>query len=56
MKNLIIIISIISLLMTLVPAFLVFAGVITFDTSKTLMLVGTLGWFITAPSWMNKEA
>lgn len=55
MKNLIIIISIISLLLTIIPAFLVFAGMITLEMNKTLMLIGTLGWFITAPLWMNKK-
>ncbi|HLW20276.1 MAG TPA: hypothetical protein VKX33_08135 [Cyclobacteriaceae bacterium] len=55
MKNLIIIISIVGLLLTLVPSFLVFLGLITLETGKTLMLIGTLVWFITAPSWMNKK-
>lgn len=55
MKNLIIVISLISLLMTIVPAFLVFAGTITLEMNKTLMLMGTVGWFVTAPSWMNKK-
>ena len=55
MKNLIIIISIISLSITIIPAFLVFAGMMTLEMNKTLMFIGTLGWFITAPSWMNKK-
>lgn len=55
MKNILIIISIVSLLMTIVPSFLVFAGMMTSEMNKTLMLIGTLGWFITAPSWMNKK-
>jgi hypothetical protein len=55
MKNLLVIISILSLLMTIIPSFLVFAGLMTLDMNKTLMLIGTIGWFITAPSWMNKK-
>ncbi len=48
-------ISIIGLLVTIVPSFLVFADVITPDANKLLMIVGTLLWFTTAPFWMNKE-
>ncbi len=55
MKNLFVIISILSLVITIVPSFLVFADVITLEMNKTLMLVGTIGWFVTAPSWMNKK-
>lgn len=55
MKNLLIIISILSLVITIVPSFLVFAGMMTLEMNKTLMLIGTVGWFVTAPSWMNKK-
>lgn len=55
MKNLLVVISILSLVITIVPSFLVFAGVMTLEMNKTLMLVGTIGWFATAPSWMNKK-
>ena len=55
MKNLLVIISILSLVITIVPSFLVFAGMMTLEMNKTLMLVGTIGWFVTAPSWMNKK-
>jgi hypothetical protein len=55
MKNLLVVISILSLVITIVPSFLVFAGVMTLEMNKTLMLVGTTGWFVTAPSWMNKK-
>ncbi len=48
-------ISLIGLLVTIVPSFLVFADVIAPDTNKLLMIVGTLLWFTTAPFWMNKE-
>ncbi len=55
MKNLLVLISILSLVITIVPSFLVFAGIMTLEMNKTLMLVGTIGWFATAPSWMNKK-
>ena len=55
MKNLLIIISILSLAITLVPSFLVLSGMMTLEMNKTLMLIGTIGWFATAPSWMNKK-
>jgi hypothetical protein len=51
----IIAISVICLLLTIIPSFLVFWGVITSDLNKILMLCGTIGWFITAPYWMNKK-
>jgi len=55
MKILLMFVSICSLMLTLIPAILVFNGLITLDMNKTLMLIGTIGWFITAPYWMNKE-
>ena len=54
MKLLIKFISYISLGMTLIPSFLVFTGNLSFDSSKMLMFIGTIIWFISAPSWMNK--
>lgn len=49
------IISYIGLLLTVVPAFLVFSGTIELSFHKTLMLIGTLLWFFSAPFWMNKQ-
>lgn len=54
-KILLIIISIIGLLLTVGPAFLVFNGSINLHTHKVLMMVGTLIWFGTAPFWMGKK-
>ena len=54
MKHLIKFISYISLGLTLIPAFLVFTGNISLDSSKMLTLAGTIIWFVSAPSWMNK--
>ena len=50
------IISYTGLLLTLIPAFLVFSGVLSLDTNKYLMLAGTLAWFLTAPFWMNLKS
>lgn len=55
MKNLIIILSIIGLLLTIIPSFLVFSKYIEPATSKILMFIGTLIWFLTAPFWLNKS-
>ena len=55
MKSLLKIVSLIGLLATIIPSFLVFGGVITLDSNKVLMMIGTLLWFISAPFWMNKK-
>ena len=54
MKLLIKFISFISLGLTLIPSFLVFTGNISLDSSKILMFIGTIIWFASTPSWMNK--
>lgn len=56
MKSLLKIVSLIGLLATVIPSFLVFLGAITLDNNKVLMIIGTLLWFISAPFWMNKKA
>jgi hypothetical protein len=47
--------SFVGLGLTVVPAFLVFSGTLTWDTHAVLMAVGALLWFGTAPFWMVKE-
>lgn len=47
------VLSFLGLGLTVGPAFLVFAGAISWDTHATLMLVGTVLWFGTAPFWME---
>jgi len=47
--------SFVGLGLTVVPAFLVFAGLLTWDTHAALMGVGAVLWFVTAPFWMVKE-
>ena len=49
------VISYIGLLLTLLPALLVFAGLITLATYKWIMLGGTVLYLFTAPFWINRE-
>ena len=53
MKNALKLASAVGLALTVVPAFLVFAGTITWSTHAMLMFVGTVLWFVTAPFWMH---
>ena len=55
METLLKFISAIGLALTVVPAFLVFAGVIGWTTHATLMVIGMIVWFISAPFWMSEE-
>lgn len=54
MKRLVKFISYIGLGLTLIPSFLVFTGNMSLDASKMFAFVGTIIWFLSAPSWMNK--
>ncbi len=56
MKTLLKIVSLVGLLLTIVPAFLVFAGTLTLTTHYTLMLIGAVLWFVSAPFWMLKRS
>lgn len=47
--------SFVGLGLTVVPAFLVFADVIVWETHATLMLVGTILWFATSPFWIQED-
>jgi hypothetical protein len=40
--------------LTVVPSFLVFNQMISWNTHATLMAVGTVLWFLTTPFWMKK--
>jgi len=50
-----VIVSLIGLVLTLLPSFLVFANAISWDTYLLLMNVGTIMWFVSAPFWMGKK-
>ena len=54
MKHLFKIVSFVGLGLTVIPAFLVYGGTLPWDAHATLMLVGTLLWFGTAPLWMRR--
>lgn len=55
MKNLAFYFSIVCLLLTVIPSFFVYMGIISLELNKNLMLLGTIGWFGTAPFWMNRK-
>lgn len=50
------IISFFGLLLTVGPAFLVFAGILTLNMHYTLMLIGAVVWFLSAPFWMLRHS
>lgn len=54
MRKVLMIVSFISLAITIVPAFLVFAQKMPMEQNKILMFIGTIGWFVTAPFWIKK--
>lgn len=49
------IVSFAGLGLTLIPALIVFSNGLDLDSSKNLMLLGTILWFGTSPFWMNKS-
>ncbi len=55
MKKLRVVVACIGLGLTVIPSFLVFAGSITLDSSKFLMLLGTILWFAAASSWLGAD-
>lgn len=55
MKPLLKLLSAVCLGLTVVPSLLVFAGTLTLDQHKTLMIAGMVGWFVVTPFWMKKQ-
>ena len=55
MKKILIIISFVGLILTVLPAFLVFTKSVSWEVHANLMTLGTIIWFATAPFWMKKE-
>ena len=49
------VISFIGLSLNIVPAVMVFNGMLQMEEYKLLMLIGTIMWFATAPFWINKN-
>ena len=54
MKKLLPVISALALTLVFVPACLYLAGATDKAQMNALMLIGTLGWFVTAPVWIGK--
>jgi hypothetical protein len=50
------VVSFLGLVLTVVPAFLVFGGVVSWGTHATAMLVGVLLWFGSAPVWLGSRS
>ena len=56
MKIIIKLISVIGIALTVIPAFLVFMGNLSWDTHANLMLAGTILWFCSAPFWIKEKS
>jgi len=54
-KTILIILSLLGLLFTLLPSFLYFFEIISFDSHKKIMLAGAVLWFGTAIFWIGKK-
>ena len=49
-------VSLTGLLLTIIPSIMVFVGNIEHSRHITLMAIGMVLWFVTAPFWINKES
>lgn len=56
MKRILKIISFFGLVLTIVPAMLVFKGVIDTKVHYKIMIAGMILWFGTAPFWMKSKS
>jgi hypothetical protein len=54
MKTVLKIVSYVGLVLTVVPAFAVMAGAISWETHALLMFIGMVVWFCSAPFWMRR--
>ncbi|MDP2982999.1 MAG: hypothetical protein Q8O92_06705 [Candidatus Latescibacter sp.] len=55
MKKVLIVLSFLGLALTVIPAFFVFYGAVSWNTHANLMFAGMVMWFVTAPFWMGKK-
>lgn len=55
MKILLCTLGLIGLLATVLPSVLVFSGAVEPGTHKTIMLIGMILWFVTAPFFMKRK-
>ncbi len=49
-------VSLVSLVATILPPILFFAGRLDLDATKLWMLVATVTWFAATPIWMDRNA
>lgn len=56
MRTVLKVVSVLGLVLTVLPAFLVMAGLIRWEEHAELMLLGMLFWFLSAPFWMKKAS
>lgn len=49
------IVSLVSMLAVSVPCLLLLAGTLELSTVQGLALLGTVGWFASAPVWMGHQ-
>ena len=54
MKKFLGFISISGLVLMVLPSFLVFGQILTWEAHANLMIAGTILWFLAAPFWMKK--
>ena len=47
-------VSFVSLVGTILPPVLYFAGALSLPSTQLWMLIATVGWFIATPIWMDK--
>jgi hypothetical protein len=48
--------SVVGLLLTIVPAVLVFNGYMSLEQNRVWMTVGTVVWFVATPVWMKPSS
>ena len=56
MKKLAKILSMLALVMTILPALLFFADILSLPRAKAWMLMSAIVWYVSAPLWMKIKA
>ena len=54
MKTIARLVSLVSLVGTIVPPVLYFAGAMTLAATQSWMLIATIAWFLATPVWMDR--
>lgn len=55
MRTILIIVSVLSLVVLMLPSILFLAGCMDLGTTKLVMLLATIVWFVAATPWMWKQ-